>query len=654
MNFQIGLSGLRASQFALSTVAQNLANANTEGYHRQTVSFQTRLPQQFGVNLLGRGVEIRSVDRVRSQILESSYTNALSDLRSVEQRLSIEGQIESLFLPGQGSLQESLSGFFDELSTLSANPTEIVQRNSVVRQGVNLAQQIRDTSNQLTEIKTNVGKQIELEVAALNGQLRDLVALQTEIKIASVHGTPNDLLDRRDQLINSIAEKIDIQRTENVQDGFGLSISEQSISIGLAAFQFETATDNNGNVTVRLENTQQVINFKSGSIPALQHLHSETIDSFKDKLNEVASGIIRNIDQVHAKGIGGDGAFSVLKGSRPVEDVDAPLATAGTAFPIESGDLFFSVTDSTGNRRTHKITIDPQTDSLRDVANKIAALPGLQANISSQTKQLSISSSAGFKFDFSGNLETVPDLATFTGSSIPQLSGRYEGDENQTLTVQIVGSGEIGITPGLQAQVLNSAGEVVKELEIGEGYEAGSELDVIEGVKLSFSAGDIVDSESFQTQLVANSDETGALSAFGLNTFFVGTSASDIDVSTRIVEDPNQLATSKTGDNGDTFNLAELVGLRDELVMSDNRLSFDDYLGEVVSEIGFQVQTSASLQLSVSNLKSNYEYELQSVSGIDLNEEMLNLAKFQKSYEASVQVIRTMETMMDDLYRILR
>ena len=122
MNFHIGLSALQASQFAINTVSQNLANANTPGYHRQRINFQTRLPQHINNRYLGSGVEIGSVDRIRNQVLESAYTRRARGSRKYSQSLSVEGQIESLFLPGEGSLPNSLSGFFDELSRALRQP----------------------------------------------------------------------------------------------------------------------------------------------------------------------------------------------------------------------------------------------------------------------------------------------------------------------------------------------------------------------------------------------------------------------------------------------------------------------------------------------------------------------------------------------------
>ncbi len=656
MNFNIGLSALRASQFAINTVSQNLANANTPGYHRQRVILETRPPQWIGGHHLGNGVDVNTVDRIRNQIIESSYTNSISDLKGLQQNLSINGQIETLLQPGEGSIHQVLGGFFDELSRLSANPSESVQRNSVIQRGVSVAQQTRDISTRLDNLKTNVNTQINVEVKLLNKQIAELVDLQQRIKTTSVEGaTPNDLLDQRDQLINQIAEKIDVQRYENVQGGFGLTLAGNSISLGTVPIEFSTAYNDDGSIRIQLTSTEREIKFGSGSIAALTETYNITIGEYKSKIDEFAQKLIREVDQAHAKGVGINGPYSVLASTRDIGSTSLPIAQAGLAFPVAAGELFFSVTDPAGGKRTYSIDIDPAVDSLEDIASRISSIDHLQGVVDSRNGQLSVIAQPGFRFDFTGNLETTPDLSGFSGTAIPQIGGKYEGDRNRQLSVAIVGSGTVGKTPGLLAQVTDSlTGTVIAEVNIGEGYEAKSPIAITEGVTLSFAGDQVIAGESFQTALVANSDTTGILSALGLNNFFDGHDSNDIQVSTRILENPDQLATSRSGDIADTSNLTELLGLREKHLVGSNQLTFQDYLGEVSAEIGFQVRTSQFLEANVSELNYQYESEIAAVSGVDLNEEMLNLAQYQKQYEAAVQVMRTIDNMVSELFTLIR
>ena len=436
MNFWIGVSALQASQFAINNVSQNLANASTEGYHRQEVGFQTGPAQIIRGQYVGMGVEISDVRRIRDQILESSYTNSISDLSNIEQQLTIESQIESFFLPGDGSIHNALTGFFDELSRLSANPGENVLRRSVVNQGVNLAQRIQTVSSGLVDLQQSVGRQLELEVDAVNKDLESLVEIQNRIRTSPQGQTPNHLLDQRDRLVNSLAERINIQRYELSQNTLGLSIAGSSLSIGLTPVKLETFTNADGETAIKIEGGDREIKFAGGKVAALLELENHTLGDYQSKIDEFASQLIRQVNQAHAVGLGLNGSFTIQHSSLAVADAAAPLESAGTSFSIEPGEFHLSITAPDNERRTFSISIDPATESLDDIAAKISALPNVQAVVDPNTGKFAIIAASGYKFDFTGELDTIPDLSGFTGTSIPRIDGAYLGDTNQQLTVR--------------------------------------------------------------------------------------------------------------------------------------------------------------------------------------------------------------------------
>lgn len=654
MNFWIGVSAMQASQFAINHVSQNLANANTEGYHRQEVGFRTGHAQNVRGKFVGIGVEVSGVRRIRDQIIESSYTNSISDLHAIDQRLSIETQIESFFLPGEGSVQNAITGFFDELSRLSANPGENVLRRSVVSQGVNLAQRIQQVSSGLVDLDQSVGRQLETEIDAVNREVKELVDIQNRILSNPHEQDPNNLLDQRDQLINSLAERIDVQRYELSGNTLGLSVAGSSLSVGVSPFQLESYTKENGDTAIKIVDGDREIKFAGGKIASLIELKNETIGQYQGKIDELATQLIQQVNQAHAVGLGMNGSFTIQRSTLAVEDITAPLESAGTAFPIDAGEFHLTITTPANERRTFSVSVDPATESLQDIAAKISALDDIQAVIDPATGKFAIIPSVGFKFDFTGELESIPGLDSFSGSTVPRISGTYQGDENQQLTVTAVGTGTIGKTPGLKAEVTDVDGNVIKEITIGEGYEAGSEILLSDGAMVSFGAGDISAGDSFDTHLVAQSDSTGFLAATGLNIFFQGDDSSNIAVKTSIAENPIEIATSRSGEVGDTRNVEGLVSLRSELFLAEGQLTFDDFLAETNSEIGFQVQSAIAMHVNISDLNAEYQTARDSHSGVDLNEELVNLTQYQKSYEAAVQVVRTIESMFDDLLNIIR
>lgn len=653
MNFSTGLSAIQTNQFAIDNIAHNLANANTEGYHRQGVNLKTKQPELIGRQFVGRGVEIGGIDRSRDQIVESELTNSISDLKAIEGRLDIETRIESLLLPGEGSIQNALTGLFDELGRLSANPGESTQRRSVVQQSVNLASRIQTLAGNLVEIRESVGQQIDVEVQSLNQDIERLVDLQNRIRREKGNGEPHDLLDQRDQLINKLAEQIDIQRYESNQGGLGLSIAGSSISIGVVPIRFESYIDDAGNKLVRVEGADRPTTFAGGKISTLVEAHATTLPDQIQQIDDLATSLISQFNQAHAVGVGVDGSFDFLKSSLVVPATDTPLADLELPFPVEEGQLSITVTSPTGKQRTESIDIDPATDSLEDIAAKISTIDNIQAVVDSQTGRLTIVAGTGYQFDFTGSLETGPNLDNFTGSSEPSFGGVYTGDANQQYTLNIVGSGTVGKSDDLKAQII-SDGTVLKEINLGEGYEAGKPIDIGQGVTVSFSAGDIVDGDALDLNLTANPDTTGILAALGINHFFDGTDASDIRVAQRIVDDPDTIASSRTGEISDTRNLQTLTAIRSQRVQADSSVPFEEYFSEAAAEIGFQVQSSTILQTSFSDLNFEYQTRRDSVSGVDVNEELVKLTQHQKSYEAGLQIIRTMESMLDELFQLIR
>ena len=653
MNFGIGLSAIRASQYAIDSVSQNVANASTEGYHRQQVIFQSTYATETSGRFSGNGVEIGEIRRFRDLISESAFTNTTSDLSRVDQSLQIESQLELLFTPGVGSIQDALGGLFDDLSRLSANPGESTLRDSVLSEAGNLANRLQEASGQIVNMRENVNQQLQLEVASLNLEIEELVEIQNRIT-ADVSGTStNDLLDRRDQLVNIIAERIDVQRFEQVRGQLGLSMAGSSVSVGTVAFRFEAVTDESGAIQIQLENGNQPVNISGGRIAGLVDASNDLLETFSGRLDEFAGQLIQNFNDLHASGIGTNGSFDILYGESSVTDVDLPLSESA-AFDIQAGELFVSVTSPTGERRTTGISISPESDSLADVAASISGIDNIQALVDSATGKLSIVAVPGYEFDFTGRLDTTPDLGNFTGTSTPVVAGNYTGTSNETYTVTAVSGGVVGRTSDLTLQIANSNGDTISEINVGDGYVAGSPISIGQGVTIALEVGEVVSGDSFEITQVAQADSTGFLAAVGLNNFFNGTNASDIELSTRLRQSPASLATSLTGDVSDTQNLEGLINLRDSSVLSNGTASFESFMETINSELGFRVQTSTSVQVSLTDLQFEYRVNRESTSGVDVNEELINLTSYQNNYEAALQVVRTMESMLDELFSILR
>ncbi len=653
-NFQIGLSALRTSQQALEVIANNIANANTEGYHRQKIHLEGLPSRNLTGSQTGGGVDVNSIERIRNRITESSLTGVIADVGHVDQLLDLEKQIEAAFLNGSSSIGEELDQFFAEISKLTAAPDEPAQRSAVIEAGQRLASSVQQTAGQLEELRNEVEFQLSQEVELLNVDMQKLSELNNKIDSLTAQGfEPNAELDQRDALINRIAHVVGLTRNDYNSGELNMRIGTVAIQHTGSPNEFSIQRADDGEIHLLLDDSERPVRLESGRLTALLEIYNNSIPRYEEKLDTVSSDLIRKVDSVHAVGVGSDGGFDGLLGTRSVADSAAALADAASAFPIRAGELTISIVDSDGHRRNEVVNIDPSVDSLNDIAATLTSINGLTASVTANSNQLQLFAAEGVTFDFTGSLETQPRLDLVAGTSIPTFSGDPTATANQNLSFQIEGSGEVGISENLFLNVYDEGGVLTQRVNIGNGYEAGSDLDVGQGVKVALSRGSVVAGDQFQTRLTPKPDETGILAALGINSFFSGVNATTIGIDESVQENHGRLAAGISGDSADTTNLFRLAELEDFNELPGD-LNFSQYINQITIEIGFQVNASESVSSSLQTLQLRLEQDQGAYSGVDLNEEMVYLQQFQKSYEAAARVIQVTDEVLSELFSIFR
>ncbi len=651
-NFSIGLSALRSSQFALQVVSNNVSNANTEGYHRRRVSMKPNPPNWIGGFRIGNGVTVAGITRVRDQVTEASLTNVISESAHVEQSLTIERKIESALLTGDNAVGRQLDRFFAEFTALSASPNEPAQRTAVLESGKQVAASLRDASKQLGDLKRNVKLQIENEIDSLNDDMAELSALSAQIfRFQSQGLEANNELDQRDAVLNRIAATIGISRNEQPGGALNLTIGHHSIQQGNRVNSVRIE-ENNGQIEIYLDDSDRPLIPETGKLAALLESYNSGITSYEDKLDNIATELIGQFNTVHATGVGTAGSFQNLLGSTRTSDGSLPLDESFPDANLTAGELTLSLTDASGNRSTHVLTIDPATDSLDDLATMLTAIPGVTANLRSETNQLQITTVPGLKFDFAGGIETDPDLTLVTGSSVAAMSGVYTGEGNEDITVRVEGTGNVGSAASLYANVYSASGALLSRINLGEGYEAGSDIELQNGVRMTFSTGTLNDGDEFTTRLTGDPDETGTLATLGVNAFFRGNNAATIAIDQELLTDPDRVATGRSGEASDTSNLVNFIGI-DSLEGMPGERTIGQYTNEVGTEIGFAISSNQTLSSSLTSFKLKLEQERDAKSGVDLNEELVYLQEYQKSYEAAVRVLQVTDDILNELFRII-
>lgn len=656
MSFTTGLSALRANQIALSVVGNNIANASTEGFRRQEVLFVENPHIKVGAFSIGTGVSIGDIRRAGTAALEDSLLKNTSDSSALTTQLRTARQIESLFIPGTGTLHERTEELFINMERLSALPTDATLRSSVVHSAVGVTDEINRVANVLDSMIRDAELEIERTVAEINSKARDIAKLTEQI--VTIENTGRDafgLRNQREVLVRDLAELIDVERritgdgTETYVMGGGLFAMENGLD------QMQLIRNELGQLEVWREGCDEPHKIGGGRLAGL--LNQEGVgglQGLRNNLGEFASALAEHLDAAHAIGVGIGGDFTSLSSARRLDDAAATLASQETISPIDAGSLFVSVTDqATGNKTLTELSIDPQAQSLNDVAAAIDAVNQIAANVDSQGR-ISIVAEPGFSFDFTGNLQTLPDAAGITGTTRPTMSGRFTGDMNDQYTFRFIGSGTVGVTDGLQVEVLNSDNLTVRVLDVGRDYEPSSELLVGDGVTLSLSSGTVNAADTFTVDLAGQPDEAGILAALGLNTLFVGDTPETISVNPTLIDNPSLFATTINADPSDTYNLHRMIGVRDSRIMRDGTATLEQFLADVVATSGSEVAELSRDIEGHDERRAFLESEFDALTGVDVNEELAKMLQYQRSYQAAARYIASLDDMLQELFAIAR
>lgn len=648
---QVGLSALRASQAGIDVSAQNLANANTPGYHRRDLLLQERVLAS--VSGRGTGVDIDTIRRIRSSVTEGLLTNNISLMAFADARLETLNRIETLISPGDGSVNDRLQGFFLSMHELSSRPGDATLQKLVIERGSQLASQVKSVSQDIRQVRAELDLEIRSIVDEVNNLTQEVASLQTVLLRETKAGSPvNALRDQLERVTNQLAEYIDIESQElNNQH----VISRFATGVGVVGHTAPTLKFDiqDGEAVVIREGSDTPLRFSGGKLGGLLSARNDLARGVESDLDQFATDLIRAVDSVHSQGIGRLGSFDVLTGTRDVADPDASLVNAGD-FPITSGPLFIYVTDkTTGESTLNRIDIDANTDSLNDLAASISGITGISGVVRPDSGVLTIAASPDHTFDFTGRVPTRPTISSITGTSDLTLSGAFTGADNDTFTLEAQSGGTVGLTDELFIDVRNNAGELVKRLNVGKGYEPGSDIEVAEGVFVSFAAGTLNGGDAATTDVVSNSDPTGALVALGLNSFFSGSSAHDISVDDSIRANAGRFAASLSGAPSDSRNLNRILQVRDAFVALDGTRTLAQSVADLTSRVGSEVASDSLALEGLGIAQQQLETQRDAVSGVDPNEELVKMMNFQRSFQAASRVIASVEAAYDDLFSII-
>lgn len=331
------ITGLKAQQEALKTTGHNIANAGTPGYSRQEVVLGTQDPQFRGFGYVGQGVDITTVRRITDQFMvqqQRADTTSFQHLNTYKANIE---QTDRLLATEKTGLQSQLDSFFASLQGAADNPAYIPSRDVVLGETQGLVDRFATLHKYLMDQNRTLNSQFEAVAAQVNSLAEGVATLNETIVMAEGSPSqtpPNDLYDKRDELVRQLSELVEIDVTEDNQQ-YNIAIgSGQALVLANQANRLEAVpgTDDPKRMGIRfvsgIEKADITERLSGGQLGGMLAFRREALDPAINNLGRIAVGLVQEMNAQHRQGIDLNGNF----GQNIFQDLNDPdLAVVGRA-----------------------------------------------------------------------------------------------------------------------------------------------------------------------------------------------------------------------------------------------------------------------------------------------------------------------------------
>ncbi len=608
---EIGKRSLLAQSQAISTAGHNISNADTEGYSRQRVNiksfdplYRPDLSRAETAGQIGQGVSVESIERIKDEFLEKRIV-AQSNQESYwktrdEYYVMIEGVYNE---PADISIRTNMDKFWQSWQELSLYPESKTARQAIVTRGETLVNSIQQRNNSLVGIANMINSDIEATVEQVNSYTKQIAELNVEIEKTKAMGdNPNDLLDRRDLLTDKLSSLINITSDDRDSDEFMIHVDGKILVQGgnARSFDLETVTDGTGYSKVTWADTKADATFSGGSLGALIELRDKDLRSELQSLNTMTMNFVDLVNDVHRNAVGANNTTGL--------DffVEQPFVTNALGNYDRNGDgvedtsMIFRMTGSNQLKLQDQVGIEGViTLSGKDGNVEVPYFP--TDTVETVINRINDSNSE-VKAYLDKNNELVLKATTSEDASNPDFVIRYVEDSGHFL------AGYAGI--------LNGSGA-----ENAYNFDSANAVESLTG-NTQFSVAPVLNPSGYIT--INPAIKTDVLS--------VAASYPDI---------------AGFAESGDGRAANDIASLRNSSVMIGENKTFDDYFAESVTNValkGEQAQLNYESQVAVmSDLKAMRD----SISGVNIDEELADIIKFQHGYNAAARFITVVDELLD-------
>jgi flagellar hook-associated protein 1 len=666
----VAKSALFTARQALTVTGHNISNVNTPGFSRQEVILTEERPVDGSPGQVGTGVKVEQIRRAVDIFLNRELTSSQEGLGQFTVTSDELKRLESLFADTRGQgLAGQLNEFFKALQDATTTPSQTTPRSVVLAKASTLAGTFHQINADLTDTRRAVDVQIGVTISEINGLTRKIAEFNGQIKSAEVSGqNANDLRDQRDLAINELASRVEVSTldrpdgTVSVFTARGLVLVEQETTRNLIGVE---SSDNQGLLDIGYDigGTQPSIIsdlVSSGRLRGLLDVRDGTIPSVQRGIDALAGSVLNEVNQIHRRGYGLDGSTGHDLFSGLSVTTHAPIKNSGSGL-ISNGTV-----TAPSVLTFHDYEIKLSGASSYTIVDATTGT-GIKGNYTG-TAIVPPTVDAPFNIIGGGNDTLVVSVDGTTSGTITLSGAASPGQpytSGEALAVELeskINADATLVAAGRQVAVVFDS--TTNRLVLRSNSVGGTSLvDVTGGTArggLGLSAG---------TSTAASGTYSGpqTFNIDGISVTLTGTPAANdvLSVNTRenaardltvALSDPSKIGLSSTraGVPGNNQNGLALVGLQSKAVAGLDKTTFFDAYRKTATSLGIASQV-ASQRLDAEEIRHEQLQNFHAqVSGVSLDEELVNLLKYQRAFEAASRMIVAADEMMSTLISLKR
>ncbi|MDO9235047.1 MAG: flagellar hook-associated protein FlgK [Aquabacterium sp.] len=314
--FSVGASAMFAAQAKLDTISHNISNANTPGYSRQDVVLVTEGGLYTGAGFFGRGVKVSSVSRTTNEFLvKESNVNTASAAQD-QTRLEKLKQLETVLPTGEAGLGYAAGLVLNSFVDVANQPQDMSARQVTLARAQDWVSRMNTAGRQINSLQSGVVSDMKTTVQQINSLTAQVAEVNQSIaKFTGSGHSPNDLLDKRDNLIKQLSQKVSITTvpaddgTLSVFMGGGqmLVLSNRAETLSVTRDPLDASQ---GRVALLINGTERIIDgeqITGGALNGLLQFQDQDITSTRDQLNRFSANFADAVNAQQALGVDADG-----------------------------------------------------------------------------------------------------------------------------------------------------------------------------------------------------------------------------------------------------------------------------------------------------------------------------------------------------------